>query len=105
MWHRVRFDGGSLEAALEQNEFLRKISSSIMNRAVGLANTGMSLKQSQAEILSHWEGDDKVWHLNDVALSVYHAVGGTRSVEATVSEVPPAKLQALLLSTIVFDPA
>ncbi len=105
MWHRVRLNGGSLEAALEQDEFLKKISSWILQRAFKLATSGLALKQSQAEIFTHWEGDDKVWHLNDTALTVYHNVGGTRSVEATAESVPPAKWQALLLSVSVFDPA
>ncbi len=91
MWHRIRLDGGSLEAASEQHELLKKISHWILQRAMAVANTGVPMKKSEAEIFSHWDGDDKVWHLNDTALTVYHAIGGIRPIEATVESVPPAK--------------
>jgi len=103
MRHRIRFTGGALEAASEQDEFLRKMSSWAMNHAVELSRIGAPLKQERAEIYSHWESDDKVWHLNDAALKLYRAAGGTRDTEASVQSVPSARLQALLLSTSVFE--
>jgi hypothetical protein len=102
MWHRIRMSGGGLPAASEQDEYLRKMSAWVLDRAVGLSRQGVPLKKNQAEVYTKWDGDDRVWHLNDTALQAYQVVGGTRKVEGTAENVPPAEWQALLFSTAVF---
>jgi hypothetical protein len=102
MWHRIRMAGGGLEAGSEQDEYLRKMSAWVLDRAVQLSRQGVPLKKNHAEVYTKWDGDDRVWHLNDTGLQVYQAVGGTRKVEGTAENVPPAEWQALLFSTAVF---
>lgn len=63
---------------------------------------GIRLRTERAEIYSDWDGDDKVWHLNDAALDVYREVGGGRDIEAVVDTLPPGRMQSLLLSAEVF---
>jgi len=105
MWHRIRLTGGPRQAGSEQDRVLRKIHSwAALNGAVELSKFGRPLRHEDAEIYSYWDGDDKVWHLNDVALKVYRAVGGTRNVEAAVASVPSTPGQVLLLSTKIFSP-
>jgi len=73
-----------------------------VRRAFESSKLGIRLRTERAEIYSDWDGDDKVWHLNDTALDVYREVGGSRDVEEVVERVPPGRMQCLLLSTEVF---
>ena len=101
-WHRIRLGGSAFEAAAEQDNFLRRMNDWAVRRAFESSKLGIRLRTERAEIYSDWDGDDKVWHLNDTALDVYREVGGSRDVEEVVERVPPGRMQCLLLSTEVF---
>ena len=100
-WHRIRLGGGTFESAAEQQYFVSRISDWIEKRSAALSQLGVSVRTEQAEIHSEWDGDEKVWHLNDVALNVYREVGGSREVEDVVDQLPPGRLQGLLLKSAV----
>jgi len=87
-WHRIRLGSGAFESASEQQYFVNLISDWIEKRSAALSQLGVSLRTEQAEIYSEWDGDEKVWHLNDVALNVYREVGGGREVEDVVDRLP-----------------
>ena len=89
MWHRIRIDGGSTEAMSEQNRTLREMSSWAFDRAMALCQSRNAARDRPSRDLLTPRGRcDRVWHLNEMSLTLYRAIGRRRPVEPVVGDVP-----------------
>jgi hypothetical protein len=111
MWHRIRLRGPLLDAAVEQLRILNILGQVLLERNMavamrvgGLRAAGhpVTMTDREVQVYSHRERDDIVLHANDVALEALHRAGEVPPVESVVSELPEARLLALLIQNRLF---
>ncbi len=114
MWHRLTL---SIEEAAEGEEkrILETVSYAVLrnrqaicDRIAMLRQAGnlgvIPLQETPVEIDSLWDEGRVVLHLNDAALNLYRANGGTRRAESSVAELPYGRRPSLMRNTLFTIP-
>ena len=114
MWHRLTLTVEEV-AEGEERRILDIVSRAVLENRTALSErlfelrqTGnlsdIPLRETPVEIDSFWDEHRIVLHLNDAALNLYRANGGTRRLESSISELPHGR-RASLMRNIFFTMA
>ncbi len=113
MWHRLTLTGNEV-AEGEEGRILTIVSrafsektQALWEQIIALRQAGdlgeIPLQETPVEMDSFWEEDRTVLHLNDAALRLYQANGGTRQFESPIPSLPhgrPARMIRTILLTM-----